>query len=420
MGKSVVVVGGGVVGLCSALYLRRRGHRVTVIERGGPHDEGCSFGNAGFVVPSHLVPLAAPGMVARGVAMMFRRHSPFYIRPRIDRDLADWCWRFYRSSTRQHVARAAPLLRNLSLASRTCYEELAAEAGNDFGLEKRGLLMLCRGERALAEERHTVDLARRLGVAAEMVTTGDIVRLEPRVRIEAAGGVYFADDCHLSPNRLMAGLARRLEDEGVRVAWNTHVDDWRIEGRRVAAVVIGGGSMEADWFVLAGGAWTGLLARKLALRLPMQAGKGYSVTLPGARVVPSRGLLLVEARVAVTPIGDALRIGGTLELCGLDDTIDTGRVSAMIDAAVEYLPDYAADDFRRPPVWRGLRPCTPDGLPYVGRPRRYDNLCVAAGHAMLGVSLGPITGRLVAEVVGGEPPSVGMELLRPDRFEQRW
>jgi D-amino-acid dehydrogenase len=413
---SVIVIGGGVIGLCCALYLGRRGIRVTVIERGPADHEGCSFGNAGFIVPSHLVPLAAPGMVVRGVRMMFRRRSPFYIRPRLDRELTAWCWRFYRSATDAHVARAAPLLRDLSLASRNCYDELAGEPGNDFGLHKRGLLMLCQSEPALADEGHTVELARRLGVAAEELTPEEIARLEPNLRLRAAGGIYFPDDCHLSPNRLMAALTRRLAAEGVSFVWDTEATGWSVSGRRVEAVQTARGPMEADWFVLAGGAWSANLARGLGLRLPMQAGKGYSVTLPAGRALPSRGLLLVEARVAVTPLGDSLRIGGTLELGGLDDSIDTGRVAAMIDAAVEYLPDYTANDFRPLPVWHGLRPCSPDGLPYVGQPSRYDNLCVAAGHAMLGVSLGPITGRLVSQIISSEPPSVDLTLLSPDRF----
>jgi len=414
---SALIIGGGVIGLCCALYLSRRGHRVTVVERGPADHDCCSLGNAGFVVPSHLVPLAAPGMVACGMRMMFQRRSPFFIRPRFDRELAAWCWRFYRSATEPHVARAGRLLRDLSLASRKCYEELAVEPGNDFGLHKRGLLMLCRSERALVEEAHTAELARRLGVAAELVAPEAIARLEPNVRLRAAGGVYFPDDCHLSPNRLMAALARRLVAEGVSFAWNTEVTGWRTSGRGIEAVQTSRGPLEADWFVLAGGAWSAKLARGLGLRLPMQAGKGYSMTLPAARAVPTRGLLLVESRVAVTPLGDSLRIGGTLELSGLNDSIDTGRVAAMIDAAVEYLPDYTANDFRPLAVWRGLRPCSPDGLPYVGRPTRYDNLCVAAGHAMLGVSLAPITGRLVSQLVSGEPPSVDITLLSPDRFE---
>jgi D-amino-acid dehydrogenase len=389
---------------------------VTVVERGPPDHDGCSFGNAGFIVPSHLVPLAAPGMVARGIRMMFRRHSPFYIRPRLDPELAAWCWRFYRCSTEAHVARAAPLLRDLSLASRKCYEELAEEAGNDFGLHKRGLLMLFRSEEALAEEAHTVELAKRLGVAAQLVTPDEVARLERDVRLGSVGGVLFPDDCHLSPNRLMAGLVRRLIDEGVSFKWNTDVTGWRVAGNRIAAVETNGGPIESDWFVLAGGAWSAKLARGLGLKLPLQAGKGYSVTLPVARALPTRGLLLVEARVAVTPIGDSLRIGGTMELGGLNHSIDAGRVAAMIDAAVEFLPDYTASDFRPLSVWHGLRPCSPDGLPYVGRTARFDNLCFAAGHAMLGVSLGPITGRLVSEIVSGEPPGVDVTLLNPDRF----
>jgi len=172
----------------------------------------------------------------------------------------------------------------------------------------------------------------------------------------------------------------------------------------------------ADEFVLCGGSWTQALARQLRIRLPMQAGKGYSLTLPQPRQLPAICSIFHEARVAVTPMGGALRFGGTMEIDGMSEEINPVRVRGIINAVPKYFPDFTAKDFEGVQPWRGLRPCSPDGLPYVGRAARYSNLSIATGHAMMGLSLGPITGKLVAEIVSGEKPGIDIGMLSPDRY----
>lgn len=419
MSKHIVIVGGGVIGLCAAYYAQRFGHQVTLLERGAASHDSCSLGNAGMITPSHFTPLAAPGMVAMGLRMMFNPESPFYIRPRLDRDLMDWGWKFYRAATAAHVARSAPLLRDLNLSSRACYEELAAESGNEFGLVKRGMLMLCATEERLQEEAELVEAAHKLGLDAEILTPQQTAQRDPGIRMTIAGATHFTQDCHLSPQKFLAGLTENILTNGGQILWETEVRGWKTAGARIAAAVTDRGEIEADEFVLAGGAWTMETARNLGLNLPMQAGKGYSLTLNQPKQAPTICSILTEARVAVTPMGDTLRFAGTMEIAGMRQGTNPARVNGILKSIPRYFPDFHPDDFRDSLAWNGLRPCSPDGLPYIGRSARYTNLAIGTGHAMMGLSLGPITGKLLAEVLSDAPLSLPLDLLSPDRYMKK-
>lgn len=412
----VVIIGAGIIGLSAACYSARRGLSVTVIDRQPPQQEGCSFGNAGMVVPSHFVPLAAPGMVALGLKWMWNPESPFYIQPRLDADLMAWGWKFWKASTRRHVQQAAPLLRDLNLASRAEYEAFAREAGYDFGLVQKGLVMLCRSEHALEEEARYAAQSRALGVPAEVLDARQTRALDPDVSMDIAGSVFFPKDCHLSPSRFMASVRQECEQRGVRFLWETEVKGWERQSGHLKSVLTSRGEFTADEFVLAGGSWSPLLGRDLNLQLPMQAGKGYSLTLPQPRQLPRLCSILTEARVAVTPMGGSLRFGGTMEMAGLQETVNPVRVRGIIKAACQYFPEFQAEDFEGIQPWHGLRPCSPDGMPYLGRTRRWDNLTLATGHAMMGLSLGPITGRIVSELLLRERSTFDLTQLSPDRY----
>ncbi len=418
MSRRILIIGGGVAGLSTAYYCAQRGLRVTVLDRNAAHRDGCSFGNAGMVVPSHFIPLAAPGMVALALKWMWNPASPFYIRPRASWDLVDWGIEFWRASNSAHVKRSAPLLRDLSLASRRCFEELAALPGVDFGLVKKGLLMLCKEPHTLEEEAKTAEQARALGIPAEVLDPSQAAALDPGATMNVAGAVHFPMDCHLDPHRFMAALQTQVERLGGTFLWEREALDWRIEDRRKirAVTVPGGGQIEADEFVLACGSWSPLLARNLGLRIPIQAGKGYSLTLPRPRQLPQVCSILCEARVAVTPMGSALRVGGTMELAGLNRTISPARVRGIVTSFCRYFPKFQREDFEGIEPWHGLRPCSPDGLPYLGRTARFDNLTLATGHAMMGLSLGPITGKLMAGILTGAKPPLDLSLLSPDRY----
>lgn len=412
--SSVVVIGSGIVGLCCARELALRGHSVTVVEREGEVRSGCSFGNAGMIVPSHFIPLAAPGMAALGLKWMWNPESPFYIQPRLDLELFAWAWRFWRSATAAHVRRCEPLLRDLSFASRAAYEEMAVTL--NFGLETRGLLMLCKEAHTLEEEAHMAARANELGVPAQVLDAAGVAALDPAITMSVSGGVYFPKDCHLSPNHLMAALGRECERMGVKFVWNTEVTGWRKEDNALRAAITCQGEIEADEFVLAAGSWSSETVTSLGLRIPMQAGKGYSLTLTQPRQRPALCSILTEARVAVTPMNGGLRFGGTMEIAGLNERINPRRVQGIIKAVPHYFPAFEPGDFSGIEPWCGLRPCSPDGMSYLGRTGAAKNLVVATGHAMMGVSLGPVTGRIVADLVDGVNPGLDLRPMSPDRF----
>ncbi|MGQ0835728.1 MAG: FAD-dependent oxidoreductase [Gammaproteobacteria bacterium] len=412
----VVICGAGVIGLNCAHYLRERGHEVTVVERETRERDACSFGNMGMVLPSHFVPLAAPGVVPRALKWMFDSASPFYVRPRVDPDFIAWAFRFIRAANAKHASRSSPLMRDLLFASRRLYEELADRTANELGLVKRGMLILCRTAHGLDEEAQAAAVANALGVPGEVVSPARAAELDPGAQMDIVGAVYYPLDCHLTPARLMATLLDLTEAAGVNFRWSTEVTGWRTSNARIEAAKTTAGELAADAFVLAGGSWSPAIVRGLGIKLSLQAGKGYSVTLTRPRELPQLCSALSEARVAVTPMGSSLRIGGTMELTGMNRTIRNERVRAIIDAATRYFPALRPEDFRDAPPWAGLRPCSPDGLPYVGRFARYPNLCAATGHATMGVSLGPITGKLVAEILSDGTPSIAIEALAPDRY----
>lgn len=421
--KHIVIIGGGVIGLAIADAAARRGHRITILERSARPGTSCALGSAGMIVPSHFIPLAAPGAVALALKWMWNHESPLYIRPRLSLDLLAWGWRFLRTANAAHVERAAPLLRDLQLASRASFQDWSSRFHDAFGLTTKGLLMLCRTDDGLHEEATTADLARSLGIPADVLTPAQTATLEPAMRFDIAGSVYYPRDCHLAPELLVAALIRSVEDAGVEIAWETAPKRWRVTGDRVTAVETGNRTIEADEFVLAAGVWSSDIAEQLGVDVAMQAGKGYSLTLPAPPRLPEICAILTEARVAVTPMGSSLRIGGTMEIVGTPDGADTcvnaARVRGITRAMTQYCPDFTLEDFRDVPVWSGLRPCSPDGLPYLGRFVRYVNLSAATGHGMMGVSLAPITGTLMAEILSDEAPSIAIGALSPDRHRVR-
>ena len=415
-GKRVVVVGAGIVGLCVAYAARSRGHEVVVVERERDGGDSCSLGNAGMLTPSHFIPLAEPSKIAKALTSFLDSRSPFYLKPRFDLELVRWGLLFLRSSLPSRARASAPILRDLLLASRALHVELAAELGNAQQLIERGMLMLCRTQAGLDEEAHIAERARALGMPAEVCTPARAAELDPGARMSIAGAVHYPLDSHLVPMRLVPALADALRARGVAFRWRCEATGFRLASERVLALETDAGEVAGDEFVLAAGSWSPELLRALGLRLPMQPGKGYSLTHPNPPAIPQLPSVLNEASMAVTPMAGALRIAGTMELSGMRSGDRPERIRQIVEGFVSYFPDFRAQDFARLPPWRGRRPCSPDGLPYIGRAAGAANLTIATGHAMLGVSLAPITGELVAQLISGEKPSLPLEALSPNRW----
>jgi D-amino-acid dehydrogenase len=412
MSKHVTILGAGVIGLTTALYCARRGMRVTIIDQKPQQRDGCSFGNAGMIVPSHFIPLAAPGMVKLGLKWMWNPESPFYIKPRLNLDLMTWGLEFWKAATKGRVDAAAPVLRDLSLLSRQCYDEI----GLDFGLVKRGLLMLCKKQQTLDEEAHMAKMANRLGIPAEVLDAKATAALDPAVTMDVCGSVFFPKDCHLAPGRFIVAVEAELVKLGVEMLWETDVRGFEVEDQVLRAVKTSKGQVEGQEVLLCSGVWSAELAKELDLKLPMQAGKGYSLTLTNPKQLPDLCSICTEARLAVTPMDGSLRVGGTMEMAGTDESITPRRVRGITRAFPEFFPAFNERDFANVKPWSGLRPVSPDGMPYIGRTQRWKNLTVATGHAMMGLSLAPATGKIVAELLGGENSPVALDLMSPDRF----
>ena len=410
----VVVVGGGVIGLCSAYYALKRGFSVTVVEREPEGGDNCSRGNAGMIVPSHFTPLAAPGMMAKGLRWMLNPRSPFFVRPRLDPALARWGWLFYRHSTPQHVAASRELLRDLNLESRRLFLELAND--EDFGLVERGLLMLCNTAKGLAEEIEVAESAHEIGLRADILDATAAAKIDPDVTMNIAGGIHFTQDCHLDPARFLKSMRRRVLELGASIESGVTIDRIETSNGCVSAVSGGGQRFEGDKFVIASGSWSGELLKSVGLKLPLQAGKGYSLTLSAPPELPRICSIFAEAKLAITPLGSSLRFAGTMEVGGLNLDISAMRVQGITRSVHAYFPKFTESDFAEVKPWVGLRPVSPDGIPYTGVVKGLGNLVVNCGHAMMGLSLAPVSGRLAADLLAGDVPFRPIEALAPDRF----
>ncbi len=418
----VVIIGGGAIGLCSAYYLSKAGAQVTVIDK-GEFGHGSSLHNAGYVCPSHFIPLASPGIISQGLKWMLSPTSPFYVKPRFDLDFMSWAWKFRQSCTAENVQRAMPLLRDLGNASLELYKEFAAMDAFDFEWTPRGLLVLYRTEKGKHHWEEEAELSHKLGIEAKLCDRVGLQSLEPNVEMRADGGLYFPGDCHMTPAKFVRGLAKHLEANGVSLLKNTTVSGFsvrspsdKVQGNKIVEVKTSNGDFSADEFVLAGGSWSPTIARELGITLLVQAGKGYSVTIQRKESKPLIPLIFSEARVAMTSMGDTFRAAGTMEIAGLDLSITQRRVDAILNSIPNYIGGVTAADFKSGEVWAGLRPVSPDGLPYIGRFKSYPNLIAATGHAMIGMSLAPITGKLVSEIAMNQKSSIDLSLLNPDRF----
>ena len=413
--KKVIVIGAGIVGLSTAYYLHQRGIEVRVIDNTDGNNN-CSFGNAGYVSPSHLIPLASPGIINQGLKWMLNPESPFYIKPRLNRDLIRWGLLFKKAARPNRVTAGAKVLYELTVQSQSLFEEIMADESIQAGYHKPGLLMVCKTESALHHEQELVELAQSFGLEAEMLSRDEAERMDPEVQYDMAGAVYFGCDGWMTPNVFMQEFKKKLQQAGVTIDYGTELLDIRHNGSAVESITTNQGEMQADEFVLAAGAWSPLLMKKLKVDLPLQAGKGYSLTLPKPIVMPKLPSILVEGKIATTPMLGGLRFAGTMEIAGTQLNINQRRVQGIIKAVKDFMPQFRDEDFSKLKPWAGLRPCTPDGLPYIGRSERYSNLLVGTGHAMLGWTLGPITGQVLAQNIAGEKPSIQSPLLAVERY----
>lgn len=399
----VVVIGGGAVGACCAYWLARAGRRVSVVDRGA-FGAGCSHANCGYVCPSHVLPLAVPGAVRATVGTLLKRNSPLKVRPSVVLKNPGWFLAFARRCNRPAMIAAGRALHALLHSSRALYETLIRDENMMCEWEPRGLLFVFRSRAGMEHHAETDRLLHEEFDTPARRFDGDaLTELEPALKPGAAGGYWYEGDAHLRPDKLMSELRRVLVGAGVTIRERCEVTGFAVENGRARAARTPGGDIDADAVVVAAGAWTPLLGKALGCRVPILPGKGYSLTLPRSEHAPKLPMIFEEERVAVTPFANGLRVGSTMEFAGYDETLNRARLKLLTDGAADYLRDAGGTPTDE---WWGWRPMTPDGLPLIGRAPACANVIVAAGHGMLGVSMAPATGRLVAELVSGESPHV--------------
>jgi len=412
--SQVLIIGGGVIGICSAYYLLEEGYSVTLLEKDSVN-AGSTYGNAGLIIPSDSLPVPGPGVLTQGLRWLLDASSPFYIKPTLNPDLLRWLWTFQSACRQPAWERSVPILTDLSVESVPLFEDILDREGIQCEYHQEGLLLLYRDKHAFHHGQKLLEELESFDIQGEVLDDGQLAaRFSPH-QPQLQGGIYFQADAHLDPAAFTAELAKRTAKKGLKLEENCQVLDFDLHAKRITAVHTTRGVYTADHFVLAAGAWTSQLAAKMGLRVPIQPAKGYSVTFPRPADYPELPLILEEAKIAVTPLGDTLRLAGTLELTGLDLSINQRRVQAILDNAEQYLNV----EFNQQPVieiWSGLRPCTADGLPVIGPSQQITNLITASGHCMLGVSQGTMTGKLVAETVQGKDPSLELTPMSPDRF----
>jgi D-amino-acid dehydrogenase len=409
----VLVVGGGVVGVCTAHCLVERGVRTTLLER-GEICSGASHGNGGWIFPSESAPIPGPGVIREALPWLLDPESPFWIQPRANLALLRWLWDFRRACNASALRESFRLRRELSLAGLERFTEFAEKLDFDFGFTQRGLALIFRTAKAMRDAQHDVDLLEAAGGSAKWLGVEELRGRVSSLSPELVGGLEFTDDAHITPGDFVRGLAADVARRGATIETHTEVLGVEWSRRGPVRVRTTRGDFTADEVVLAAGAWTPELTRGLGLRVPVEAAKGYSITVERPEGHPDLPLALVEGMVFVTPMGSRLRFGGTLELAGLDMRVNQRRVDALARTVRSFLPGIP----RTPTVeiWRGLRPLTPDDLPILGRPAGTSGLILATGHGMSGISHGPISGELIAQLASGETPEIDLAPFSPDRF----
>ncbi|WP_340200562.1 NAD(P)/FAD-dependent oxidoreductase [Ascidiimonas sp. W6] len=413
--KTVTILGGGIIGLCTAYYLNKEGYNVTVIDKSALN-EGASYVNAGYITPSHLISLASPGMLKKGLLSLLKKESPFYIKPRLDLTFFEWAYHFYQSTTKEKVQKAIPIIKEINLLSKSLYDQIRmSEDLGTFQLDKKGLLMLYKTQKEADREFEVVKIAKNEGLNVQILNQTELLQLEPTVNHEIQGGFLYKCDAHTTPNEFMPKMITYLKDNNVKIVSGEEVIDLEIKKNVVTKIVTHKNEYLSDEVVMATGSWTGSLGNKLKLKIPVQPGKGYSIN-------SSRDLginypaVLMESKVAVTPMIGFTRFAGTMEFSGSNTIIRPERVKAISNAVSDYYTQINLIDSELKNAKCGLRPITPDGLPYIGYVSSLENLVVAAGHAMMGWSMGPATGKLVCELINKQKTSMDLRMFCPNRF----
>lgn len=412
--KKILIIGGGAIGLFSAYYLKKKGHDVTIADR-NDFTNGCSFGNAGFVVPSHIVPLASPGYVASGIKMMLDPKAPLAFKFPPSMDLIQWASRFYFTATKSHVESSIPVLKELCLYSQSLYKDLYKTNDIGFKLKEEGLLMLYKSKEIEKDEIKGAHLANKHGIEAKILSAAEVQDLERDIELNVLGGILYPGDNHLNANELITFLVEHLKKQGVSFVSNSFVKSIGIKDNRAIEVITDNDKLVFDDLIISSGAWSGKLLRDINIKIDLQPGKGYSFKIKTDKNI-FHPALLTDARVAVSPMEEGIvRISGGMEIGYFNTHINKKRLEQIRKSITQFYPEIQNVEISYNNVWQGHRPCSFDGLPFIGKVSRYKNVYVATGHSMLGITLAPATGKLITEMISEENPSIDLKPFRVER-----
>lgn len=416
--EKIIIVGGGAIGLSAAYYLQKRNYDIIVIDSGDITDN-CSFGNMGLLAPSDFVPLASPGAIAEGLRSLLNRESPVYIKPRLSLPFLNWAIQFYKSSTQQNVDKNTPHLKDLLNLSRRLINDIRDDIGDVFEMEEIGCMQMYHSQKLYEQKLRIADAQERSGLVVERLNREELQRREPDVELNIYGAVLFKNDAHLHPGKFMIAMKNYLEKKGVVFQLNTKVTGFEKNAKTIKLVVTDKGIFSADSILLSTGSWLTQLAKKLGINLLLQAGKGYSYTYDHVEKNIRYPALLMDAHCAITPWNHSLRIGGTMEFSGINNKVLINRMHNIFSSVKLFYPGLKINFPPKDKIWTGLRPVTPDGLPYIGNVESFDNLFLAGGHAMLGISQGAATGKIISGLVERTPPEIDINAFRVERFRKR-
>lgn len=411
---SVCVIGAGAVGASAAYYLSQLGAHVQVIDQ-GRFGGGCSHGNCGYVCPSHVLPLAEDGAIRGALQAMLRPNSPFTIRPRLDPALWSWLWQFARRCSDDQALYAGRALQSLLDSSMSLYRELVDGKVLDCEWQQRGILYVYRSPDLLDAYASTDQLLREVfNRPATRLGPRELLALEPAIKHDVAGAWHYDCDAHLRPDKLMSSWKQALLKAGVTIHENQPLVGFERQGPRAVAAITTLGKIQADAFIVATGAWSPKLATILRCNIPIQPGKGYSITMQRPTRCPTIPMIFPETRVAVTPMETGYRLGSTMEFAGYDTTLNRKRLDLLRRGAEPYLIEPYTDGVEE--EWFGWRPMTPDGLPLIGRIDATPNITIAAGNNMIGIATATATGKLAAELTLGQAPDIPPTPFEVGRF----
>lgn len=413
MNADVLIVGAGVIGLASAYELSRAGARVVVIDKFDP-GYGCSYGNAGWITPCFAMPLPMPGMLLKSLKWLTDPESPLYIKPELSPTLMKWLYRFMLSMNEKQMLTSVDALTAISKQSLDLYKKLAQTTDKPFSFEQKGLFMVAQSDDGLKYAKAEMELVARNGIPGQLMNEEEARAFEPSLIKRIKGGVFFSEEAHAEPLQVTRTLAHEAQKLGAVIIPKTEVIDFQVGPNGITGARTTRGIFRAEQFVLATGSWSHMIGQTLRLRVPVLGGKGYAIITDPLTPNPQRPMMLVEKKVAVTPRNGTLRLAGTLELVNQDETFTTRRVEAIVRGAREFMN--VPETIRYHEIWRGLRPCTPDGVPIIGRTTRYPNMILATGHQMLGLQSATGTGKLVADITLNRPTDIDPKPFRADRF----